>query len=444
MKNFCGQDSDISEITEIKEWRSSQRARRRHAPLARHPDKGAARGWILYDADCRFCTATAKLFDRIFRRRGFHFLPLRTPWVQERLGLTAGAQLAEMRVLTPTGGDLGGADAVIFLARQIWWAWPFCALAHIPGARHIAKQTYRWIAMHRGCNHIACRLRYPRKWPGWIALVALPILALLFRNRVAPWIFMWLMAGAIFLGCKWLTFWHALRQGANLRLERLPGYFVFWAGMDAANFLTSETSRGDPSRHTRTIISAVMKILCGAFALFALARLVSNSLLAGWLGMIGMILILHFGVFDLAAVAWRIAGINAKPIMHAPIKATSLNEFWGRRWNGAFNQLVVNVFFRRLTRSIGTVQATLIAFLISGLIHELVISLPARAGYGLPTAYFLVQGWGVIAQRHVGLRRGIGGWLFTMVIAAGPAFWLFHPPFVRHVILPFLQAIHAL
>ena len=99
--------------------------------------------------------------------------------------------------------------------------------------------------------------------------------------------------------------------------------------------------------------------------------------------MIGMILILHFGLFDLAAIAWRIAGINANPIMNAPFKSSSLSEFWGRRWNGAFNQLVLNIFFRKLSRSIGTVRAALTAFLLSGLLHELVISLPAGAGYVL-------------------------------------------------------------
>ena len=43
-----------------------------------------------------------------------------------------------------------------------------------------------------------------------------------------------------------------------------------------------------------------------------------------------------------------------------------------------------------------------------------------------------------------GERRGISGRIFTILIAAGPAFWLFHPPFVRNVILPFMKAIGAL
>jgi alginate O-acetyltransferase complex protein AlgI len=165
--------------------------------------------------------------------------------------------------------------------------------------------------------------------------------------------------------------------------------------------------------------------------------------------MMGTILILHFGLFDLIAMAWRIAGVNAKPIMDAPIRATSLSEFWGRRWNGAFNQLVFTLLFRPLARAVGTIRATLTIFLLSGLIHELVISLPARGGYGLPTAYFLLQGWGVVAQRSpIGKRfafdRGVRGWFFTMLVAAAPAFWLFHPPFVRNVVVPFMKAIGAL
>jgi alginate O-acetyltransferase complex protein AlgI len=83
------------------------------------------------------------------------------------------------------------------------------------------------------------------------------------------------------------------------------------------------------------------------------------------------------------------------------------------------------------------------------LIHELVISLPANAGFGLPTAYFLVQGLGVLAERspageRLGLGSGIAGWMFTIIVVAGPAFWLFHPPFVSRVILAFMKAIGAL
>jgi predicted DCC family thiol-disulfide oxidoreductase YuxK len=437
MKNFCLHDSDISEMTEIKEAQSDSNDK---IDIVSRP-----RGWILYDADCRFCTASAKRFQRLFRRRGFYFLPLQTPWVRQRLGSVPGAPLEEMRVLRRDGEDFGGVDALIFLARQIWWARPLCTLAKLPRVHGLIDSGYRWVARHRGCTHAACSHRpSARRWVRWIGIGLLPLLAWAARNQVSPWALMWLMAGALFLGCKWLTFRRVWRERTPLHLERLPGYFIFWAGMDAASFLGSDSGRGNLARHTRRIILAITKVLSGAIALFVLARLASNPLLAGWIGMVGMILILHFGLFELAGVAWQIAGVPARPIMNAPIKATSLNEFWGRRWNGAFNQLMVDLFFRRFARSLGTTSAVLIAFVISGLIHELVISLPARAGYGWPTLYFLVQGLGVIAQRSLGMRRGFTGWFSTMAIAAGPAFWLFHPPFVRQVVLPFMQTIHAL
>jgi len=441
MKNFLYINSKPAEKTEIKEGRPPDRpsgfgtaASSEHGPNFS--------GWVFYDRDCRSCTDAAKRFDRLLARRGFYFIPLQTPWVQQRLGLEPKAPLEEMRLLTRDGHDFGGADALIFLARQIWWAWPFYLLSRFSGPRHFADRIYRWIATHRGCKHMTCAHGQPREWPGWIGLVILPALAFLIRNRLPPWIFMWLMASAIFFGCKWLTFWRAKDQHVHLNAGRTFGYFFLWAGMDAASFLGPRQGL-NPARERR-FLAAVTNILLGASLAFYFARLASNPLLAGWVGMIGMILILHFGIFELAAIAWRMAGVNAKAIMCAPLRAASLSEFWGRRWNGAFNQLVVDVLFRPLARTIGSIRATLAVFLFSGLLHELVISLPARAGYGLPTAYFLLQGCGVVVQRGFAPSRGVGGWLFTMLIAAGPAFWLFHPPFVRHVILPFMQAIHAL
>jgi len=159
---------------------------------------------------------------------------------------------------------------------------------------------------------------------------------------------------------------------------------------------------------------------------------------------IGVILLLHFGVFDLLAAAWRAAGIEVKSVMRAPLRATSLGDFWGRRWNTAFNTLAHHLAFRPLARRWGRAAAMMATFAISGVIHELVISVPARGGYGLPTVYFLFQGLAVLVERsnagrRIGLGRGLQGWLFTAVCTAGPAFWLFHPPFVRNVLLPMLR-----
>jgi hypothetical protein len=134
--------------------------------------------------------------------------------------------------------------------------------------------------------------------------------------------------------------------------------------------------------------------------------------------------------------------------MCEPLLATSLADFWGRRWNVAFHFLANDFVFRQLLRKFGATGATIFVFLLSGLIHDFIISLPARGDYGLPTAYFLFQGIGVIFERTtfgkwLGLGCGWRGWLFTAVCTIGPIFWLFHPIFVRNVILPMLQTIGA-
>ena len=54
--------------------------------------------------------------------------------------------------------------------------------------------------------------------------------------------------------------------------------------------------------------------------------------------------------------------------------------------------------FRPTRRLLGPVGAMLTVFLVSGLIHELLITVPARSAYGGPTAYFLLQAVGFLIE----------------------------------------------
>jgi len=88
------------------------------------------------------------------------------------------------------------------------------------------------------------------------------------------------------------------------------------------------------------------------------------------------------------------------------------------------------LIFRPLYKQIGIGAASLLVFVASGLIHDLVISLTAHGGYGMPTGYFLLQGFGVSLERsHIGRRFGLQqrflGWLFMFIFTAGPAFCFF-------------------
>jgi hypothetical protein len=127
--------------------------------------------------------------------------------------------------------------------------------------------------------------------------------------------------------------------------------------------------------------------------------------------------------------------------MSAPLRSASLGEFWGKRRNLGFRQLAHQLIFRPLHRTLGAGAAGFLVFGVSGLIHDLVISLPARGGYGLPTIYFLLQGTGTTIEhsrfgKRLGLGQGLRGWAFIMAFLAAPVFLLFHQWFVMRVILP--------
>jgi predicted DCC family thiol-disulfide oxidoreductase YuxK len=421
----------ISELTEITE----------------HAEALPLRGWIFFDEDCGFCRGLALRFEPVFSNRGFHFEPLQSRWVQERLNLTPERALEEMRVLTAEGHLFGGADAVIFLARQLWWAAPFAWLARLASVHSLLDRTYRWVAAHRTCAFPRPAAPALPVRTRWLPLVVLPMLALGAKPFLPAWAFMWAMAFGIFFGSKWLTLGVAVERTTGVVCPfRAFAYLFAWPGMDAPRFLSPDLA---PAIRRSVLIQdaagAGARLLTGTFLLFAIARRAADPILAGWIGMVGVVLILHFGLFALLGAGWRALRVDAAPIMNAPLRSTSVAEFWGRRWNGAFNDLALGLVFRPMARRVGVMGATFLAFGVSGFIHELVISLPAGAGFGLPTAYFMLQGLAVIVQRQAAALRGaVSGWLFTMIVVAAPAYWLFHPPFVRRVVVPFMQAIGAL
>lgn len=269
-----------------------------------------------------------------------------------------------------------------------------------------------------------------------------------FPNHLLPWVFMWILALAIYAVLKWLS-WLRVQSCIPHSIWRSAAYLLAWPGMDAESFLNRDL-RATPPRRVEWY-RAIIQTLLGVLILWGVARTISESypLLRGWAGMVGAVLVLHFGTFRIAALIWQKLGIKAEPIMAAPLWARSLSEFWGKRWNLGFRQLAYDLVFAPLHKKLGTGAAGFIVFVASGLVHDFVISLPARGGYGLPTAYFVIQGAGVAAERsnlgrRLGLRRGVRGWLFMAALTASPAFLLFHPPFIRHVIIPMMHAIHSL
>jgi Membrane bound O-acyl transferase family len=261
-----------------------------------------------------------------------------------------------------------------------------------------------------------------------------------------PWAFMWALAGSIYVGCKWLTWGRS--QVVNVPLWRHAGYLFAWPGMDAAAFLNG------PSTTQPTVgewAFAAGKSGLGLILFFKAAAFPPSErpYVVGWIGMIGTVLTLHFGLFHLMSCAWRRIGVDAPPLMDWPLASVSVSEFWGRRWNTAFRDLTYRFLFRPLAVRVGAPGAVFGGFLFSGVVHDAVISLPAQGGYGGPTLFFSLQAGAILLERsafgrRAGLGRGSTGRLFTLAVLLIPLYLLFHPPFVERVIVPMMRAFGAL
>jgi alginate O-acetyltransferase complex protein AlgI len=100
--------------------------------------------------------------------------------------------------------------------------------------------------------------------------------------------------------------------------------------------------------------------------------------------------------------------------------------------------------YRPLSGRLGRKTALVAAFLASGLLHELAISVPVLAGFGLPLLYFLLHGTLVLAERGLEWAgRAVptwGWWAHVWVLGwlALPVPILFHAPFLRGVVWPLI------
>ena len=203
--------------------------------------------------------------------------------------------------------------------------------------------------------------------------------------------------------------------------------FIAWPGMRPSTFAAERRDQ----EFRRPMLNGVGCIFAGA-TLFVLARAIATrSLIAAIvIALPAMSLILHFGVFSLAIAFWRLVGFPAEELFRQPWRSKSLAEFWSRRWNVGFSDMMSVVVHRPIAHRFGRAAGLAASFVASGLLHELAISVPAGAGFGLPTLYFVA---------HAALvTGGVRGRTATLLSLLVPLPLLFHAPFVRAIIVPAL------
>lgn len=288
---------------------------------------------------------------------------------------------------------------------------------------------------------------------GWL-LVVLSVVAI---ERLASGepagIRMLAIIGALLLGMKVLVSVEERIAGRD-RLRPLS-WFLFalgWPGMQPSTFADvpgpSKDRRFELLKRGGINLAAGVLLVTSAWAVgsavsssfSAEARVLTATLLL----LPGISLIFHFGLFNLLAGLWRSAGADCHALFRAPLRSTSLSEFWGRRWNLAFSEMTALIVFRPLKNLVGTRTAMLTAFLFSGVLHELAISVPVKACYGLPFLYFVLHAIAMQVESLLGQRNSTWlanprtGWWWTLLWLLVPLPILFHPPFLAGCVWPLI------
>ncbi|CAO2041802.1 unnamed protein product [Urochloa humidicola] len=142
----------------------------------------------------------------------------------------------------------------------------------------------------------------------------------------------------------------------------------------------------------------------------------------------------------IAAVAGAL-GMEVEPQFDRPYLASSLRDFWGRRWNLMVPAILRPSVYGPVRARAGKAAGVVAAFLVSGLMHEvLVYYITLRPPTGEMTAFFLLHGSSCVAEEWCARRRAARGWpppprpvatLLVVVFVAATAFWLFFPPICR-------------
>ncbi|XP_021895147.1 acyl-CoA--sterol O-acyltransferase 1-like [Carica papaya] len=152
------------------------------------------------------------------------------------------------------------------------------------------------------------------------------------------------------------------------------------------------------------------------------------------------------------ALARALLGIELEPQFDEPYLSTSLQDFWGRRWNlmvtGILRPTVYEPTLRFTARFVSrrwtSIIAVMMTFTVSGLMHELVFFYLGRVRPTWEiTLFFLLHGACLVAENL--MRKSVlpavtgGRWhipkLVSGVLSIGwviyTAFWLFFPPLLR-------------
>jgi hypothetical protein len=130
----------------------------------------------------------------------------------------------------------------------------------------------------------------------------------------------------------------------------------------------------------------------------------------------------------LIQILFLFMGYLIPPTHLSPLRSKHLGEFWAKRWNPWMATWLKQVIYPSFRNN--SYLGILAVFLFSGVWHELLLNLPfylfrGISLFGTLTAYFLIQGIGVILDKK--LLEGSPSfyrilWLWVVVLVPSPLF----------------------
>lgn len=281
------------------------------------------------------------------------------------------------------------------------------------------------------------------RWTAWIICIATVIFASLITDDASAFVRMVAIVSLQLLSMKIIVAVESYPGKMRLNPLQWSAFALGWFGMRPALFETFPAlSQRLP--YATVAIRGVSRIILGVVLVYLSLVLEANTsltVIADLALLVGISFILHFGILNVSTAYWRWWGVNVKELFRSPYKSRSLNEFWGKRWNMAFSEMTTLIAYRPLKFKIGKTGAMMISFLLSGVLHEIAISLPVKAGYGLPMLYFALHGILMYAEEKSALVQKILAdkilshlWVLGWLIL--PIHLLFHPPFMEGVLKP--------
>lgn len=129
----------------------------------------------------------------------------------------------------------------------------------------------------------------------------------------------------------------------------------------------------------------------------------------------------------LVRAAFRVTGFTVAPLQRAPLRSTSLREFWGQRWNPVVQGWLSEHVFTPVERRHGATAGTLAAFGASAALHAYLLLAAAGPGPAAAWAvFFVLHGALVLGERRLGVSRWRPGlaraWTLSTLAATAPLF----------------------